>query len=235
MGRRRGAAARVARVRGARHHQQRLGGDARAARWLTRPRSRARQRDLENGFGDTPEDVVETARGAIEAGLAGFSIEDFSGREDDPIYPIELAAERVAAAAEVAHGGPARLVLTARCENHIRGRDQLEDTIARLQAYERAGADVLFAPGVRTAEEISALVAAVGKPVNVLAMAGVPPVDELGRLGVARISVGGAFAFAGLAAVTEAARELRERGTYGYLEATVTGAKAARAAFGAGS
>ena len=108
--------------------------------------------DLENGFAETPDGVAETAAGAVAAGLAGFSIEDFTGDDDDPIYPIEVAVERVAAAAAAAHSGPAHVVLTARCENHIHDRPDLPDTIARLQAYERAGADVLYAPGLATAE-----------------------------------------------------------------------------------
>ncbi len=149
------------------------------------------------------------------------------------MYDRSLAAERVAAAVEVAHAGPARLVLTARAENHIRGVDDLEDTIARLQAYEQAGADVLFAPGLRTIEQIRAVMAAVGRPVNVLMWPGCPPLPQLAEAGVARVSVGGAFAFAALAAVVDAARELREHGTTGYLERTAIGAEAARAAFSA--
>jgi 2-methylisocitrate lyase-like PEP mutase family enzyme len=187
--------------------------------------------DLENGFADTAAGVAETATGAVQSGLAGFSIEDYTGDDAQPIYDIDLATERVAAAAEIAHTGPAHVVLTARCENLIRGRQDLPDTIARLQAYQEAGADVLFAPGVREAADIRAIVEAVDRPVNVLALGGAPTVPELAELGVARISIGGAFAFAGLAAVTTAARELRERGTYGYLSQTADGARAARAAF----
>jgi 2-methylisocitrate lyase-like PEP mutase family enzyme len=188
--------------------------------------------DLENGFADTPEDVGATAAIAVAAGLAGFSIEDYTGNMDDPIYEIGLASERIAAAAEVAHRGPAHVVLTGRCENHIRGRTDLNDTIARLQAYERAGADVLFAPGLREVEDIRAVVASVNSPVNVLAIPGAPSVGELGELGVSRISVGGAFAFVGIGAVVEAARELRELGTFGYLSTASAGGKAARGAFG---
>lgn len=187
--------------------------------------------DLENGFGEDPAGVAETIRLALAAGLAGASIEDYSGREDEPIYAIEVAAERVAAAAEVAHGGPVRLVLTARAENHLHGVTDLADTIARLRAYEEAGADVLYAPGITQLEDIRQVVDSVGLPVNVLARPGVPPVAELAEVGVRRISVGGAFAFAGLGAVTEAARELIEEGTYGYLERSGVGLKSARAAF----
>ncbi|HEX4464795.1 MAG TPA: isocitrate lyase/phosphoenolpyruvate mutase family protein [Solirubrobacterales bacterium] len=187
--------------------------------------------DLENGFADDAAGVAETIRLALAAGLAGASIEDYSGREDEPIYVIEAAAERVAAAAEVAHGGPVRLVLTARAENHLHGVTDLADTIARLRAYEEAGADVLYAPGIARMEDIRRVVDSVELPVNVLARPGVPSVQELAEAGVRRISVGGAFAFAALGAATEAARELIEQGTYGYLEQAGVGLKSARAAF----
>jgi len=187
--------------------------------------------DLENGFGENPGEVAETIRLALDAGLAGASIEDYSGRAEEPIYALEAAAERVAAAAEVAHSGPVRLVLTARAENHLHGVTDLADTIARLRAYEEAGADVLFAPGIARLEDIRQVVDSVGLPVNVLARPGVPSVDELAKAGVRRVSVGGAFAFAALGAVTDAARELIEKGTYGYLEQAGVGLKSARAAF----
>jgi 2-methylisocitrate lyase-like PEP mutase family enzyme len=187
--------------------------------------------DLENGFADDAAGVAETIRLAIDTGLAGASIEDYSGREEKPIYAIEAAAERVEAAAEVAHGGAVRLVLTARAENHLHGVTDLADTIARLRAYEEAGADVLYAPGIVQLEDIRRVVDSVSLPVNVLARPGVPSVAELAEIGVRRISVGGAFAFAGLGAVTEAARELIEKGTYGYLEQSGIGLKSARAAF----
>ncbi len=187
--------------------------------------------DLENGFADDPDGVAETVALAIGAGLAGCSIEDFGGDEAAPIYDFDLAVERVAAAAQAAHAGRVRLVLTARAENHIHGRDDLSDTIARLQAYEQAGADVLYAPGLRTLEEIGAVLAAVDRPLNVLALADMPSVAELAAAGVARISVGGAFAFSAIGAVVEAARELREQGTYGYLQRSRAGSEAARGAF----
>jgi 2-methylisocitrate lyase-like PEP mutase family enzyme len=187
--------------------------------------------DLENGFGEDPDEVAETIRLALAAGLAGASIEDYSGREEEPIYALELASERVAAAAEVAHGGPTRLVLTARAENHLHGVTHLADTIARLRAYEEAGADVLYAPGITRLEDIRQVVDSVGLPVNVLARPGVPSVDELAKAGVRRISVGGAFAFAALGAAAEAARELIEQGTYGYLEQSSVGLQGAREAF----
>ena len=187
--------------------------------------------DLENCFADEPDGVAETLRLALEAGLVGCSVEDFTGRDDDPIYDPGLAAERVAAAAEVAHAGPVHLVLTARAENYLHGRQDLSDTIDRLCAYQDADADVLYAPGPSGREEIRELVDAVDRPLNVLARPGAPPVDELAELGVRRISVGGAFAFAALGAAVEAARELTEDGTYGFLEPAGAGAQAARAAF----
>jgi 2-methylisocitrate lyase-like PEP mutase family enzyme len=187
--------------------------------------------DLENGFADDPADVAETLRRALDAGLAGCSVEDSTGRPDDPIYDAGLAAERIAAAAEVAHGGPVHLVLTGRAENYLHGRPDLAATIARLQAYQEAGADVLYAPGLTSLDDIRQVVASVDRPVNVLALADAPPVSELAAAGVGRISVGGSFAFAALGAVVAAARELREEGTYGYWERTRAGAKAARSAF----
>jgi 2-methylisocitrate lyase-like PEP mutase family enzyme len=187
--------------------------------------------DLENAFADDPGGVAETVGLAIEAGLAGCSVEDFTGDEEDPIYELDIAAQRVAAAVEVAHRGPVHLVLTARAENHIHGRQDLADTIARLQAYERAGADVLYAPGLTSAEDIRSVVESVGRPVNVLARPGAPPVSELAAIGVKRISVGGAFAFNALGALVEAAQELSEQGTYGFAERAATGGRAARSAF----
>jgi 2-methylisocitrate lyase-like PEP mutase family enzyme len=185
--------------------------------------------DLENLFADSAQGVAETARRAVAAGLAGFSIEDYSG---DAIYETERATERVRAAVEVAHAGPAHVVVTARAENHLHGRDDLDDTIARLQAYQEAGADVLYAPGPISAQEISAILSAVDRPVNVLARIGSPPVAELAQLGVSRISVGGSFAFVAIDALVSAAQELRNEGTYGYAERSGAGARAARAAFG---
>jgi 2-methylisocitrate lyase-like PEP mutase family enzyme len=187
--------------------------------------------DLENAFADEPDGVAETIHAAKATGLAGCSVEDYSARREDPIYELGLARERVVAAAETAHSGPVRMVLTARAENLIRGRQDLADTIARLQAYQEAGADVLFAPGLNTAQEIRHVVESVDRPVNVLARAGVPSIAGLAALGVARVSVGGAFAFAALAALRNAAEELRDHGTYGYLERTAVGVQTARAAF----
>jgi len=188
--------------------------------------------DLENCFADEPEGVAETLRLALQAGLAGCSVEDASGRADDPIYDAGLATDRVAAAAEVAHGGPVRLVLTARAENYLHGREDLADTIDRLGAYQEAGADVLYAPGLRRLDDIRQVVTAVDRPVNVLALPGAPSIKELASVGVARVSVGGGFAFAALGAVVEAARELRDQGTYDFWERAGIGRKAAGSAFG---
>jgi 2-methylisocitrate lyase-like PEP mutase family enzyme len=188
--------------------------------------------DLENCFADDPAGVAQTVRLAVDAGLAGCSVEDYSGREGDTIYDPGLAAERVAAAAEAAHAGPARLVLTARAENHVHGRDDLPDTITRLQSFQAAGADVLFAPGVRELDEIRELVSSVDLPVNVLVLPGMPSVSELAEAGVSRISVGGGFAFAAFGAAAAAGRELLEQGTYAFWDTAAQGAKAAREAFG---
>jgi 2-methylisocitrate lyase-like PEP mutase family enzyme len=187
--------------------------------------------DLENCFADDPEGVARTIADAVDAGVAGCSVEDFSGEEEEPIYNIDLAAARVEAAAEAAHGEEAYVVLTARAENYIHGRPDLADTIARLQAYQEAGADVLFAPRLDDPAELRQLMAAVDLPVSVLAAPGAPNVGELAALGVSRISVGGAFAVAAYGALVNAATELREQGTYGYWELTKTGGRAVRAAF----
>jgi 2-methylisocitrate lyase-like PEP mutase family enzyme len=189
--------------------------------------------DLENGFADEPAAVAELVRDAIGTGLAGCSIEDATGRPGDPIYDPRLAAERVAAAAEAAHRGPDRLVLTARAENYLHGRPDLTDTIARLRSFQEAGADVLYAPGLTRVEDIKTVVSAVDLPLNVLALPGGPPVAALADLGVSRVSVGGAFAFTALDALVTAARELLEEGTYGYGQLAARGRDFARTAFGA--
>jgi 2-methylisocitrate lyase-like PEP mutase family enzyme len=186
--------------------------------------------DLENGFADEPAGVAETLRLALDAGLAGASIEDYTRREE-AIYEIGFASERIAAAAEVAHGGPSRLVLTARAENHLYGVTDLADTIARLQAYQEAGADVLYAPGLSRLEDIHQVVTSVDLPVNVLGRPGAPSVAELAATGVRRVSVGGAFAYTALGAAVEAARELLDEGTYGYFDRAGVGLQAARSAF----
>jgi 2-methylisocitrate lyase-like PEP mutase family enzyme len=187
--------------------------------------------DLENCFADDPAGVATTVRLAIDTGLAGCSVEDYSRRPEPHIYDAGLATERVAAAVEAAHAGEVHFVITARAENFIRGRRDLADTIARLQAFQDAGADVLFAPGLSDLEDVRQVVASVDRPVNVLPWLGGPTVAELGEAGVRRISVGGAFAFAALGSVVDAARELREQGTYGFRERSGIGLEAVREAF----
>ncbi|SHN42728.1 isocitrate lyase/PEP mutase family protein [Cryptosporangium aurantiacum] len=187
--------------------------------------------DFENGFADVPAAVAALISAAIDSGLAGCSVEDATGRDDEPIYDLAAATDRIAAAAEAAHSGPTRLVLTARAENYLYERTDLADTIARLQAYQEAGADVLYAPGLISADDIRAVVTSVDRPVNVLAFPGTPPVAELAELGVSRVSIGGSFAFAALGAAAEAAAEFRDHGTYGFLGLARRGSKAARNAF----
>jgi 2-methylisocitrate lyase-like PEP mutase family enzyme len=185
--------------------------------------------DLEGGFADTPAQVALTVELAMDSGLAGCSIEDYSGPPDGTLYDVKLAQDRITAAAEVAHLGEVPFVLTARAENHIRGNPDLADTIARLQAYQEAGADVLYAPGLTDLADIRQVLSAVDRPVNVLAMAGLPSVAELAEAGVSRISVGGAFCYVAYSALAEAATELRDHGTYGY--AAAPGQAAVRTAF----
>jgi 2-methylisocitrate lyase-like PEP mutase family enzyme len=172
--------------------------------------------DLENCFAHDPDGVAATISAAIELGLAGGSVEDFTGDRDAPIYELAHAADRVRAAAEAAHGGPVPFVLTARAENYLHGRKDLADTIARLQAYQEAGADVLFAPLVVDPDDLRQLLASVDLPVSVLVLPGAPTVGELGELGVSRISVGGAVAVAAYGAAINAVTELRDKGTASY-------------------
>ncbi|MGH3984210.1 MAG: isocitrate lyase/PEP mutase family protein [Pseudonocardiaceae bacterium] len=186
--------------------------------------------DLENGFGEDPDAVFGTVAGAIGVGLAGCSIEDFTGNTDTPIYDAKLAAQRVAAAVDAAGTGSG-LVLTARAENFIRGNPDLADTIARLQAYQEAGADVLYAPGLSSIDDVRSVVTSVDRPVNVLVWPGLPAVNELAQAGVARISVGGAFNYVALGALARAGRELLDHGTYGFLDLAVEGRPQAAAAF----
>lgn len=177
--------------------------------------------DLENGFGDLPENCAETIRQAAGAGLVGGSIEDASGQADTPIYDFGLSVERVRAAVQAARELPFPFTLCARAENLLHGRLDLDDTIRRLQAYAEAGADVLYAPGLRSVDEIRAVVQAVApKPVNVLmGMAGVAlSLNQLQDLGVKRISVGSSLARAALGAFRRAALEIRDAGTFGYGE-----------------
>lgn len=172
--------------------------------------------DLENGFGDTPEAVAETIRDAAATGLAGCSIEDHTGRRDDPIYEFDLAVARIQAAVESKQALPRDFVLTARCENFLWGRRDFNDTIKRLQAFENAGADVIYAPGLHDLESIRTVCASVSKPVNVVM--GMPGATfglrELEEAGVKRISVGSALCRAAFGAFVRAATEMNERGTF---------------------
>jgi 2-methylisocitrate lyase-like PEP mutase family enzyme len=172
--------------------------------------------DLENGFGDDPQAAAETIRLAVETGLAGGSIEDATGRPESPIYDFALAVERIRAAAEAARGTAGSFVLTARCENYLHQRPDLSDTIRRLQAYQEAGADVLYAPGLKSADDIATVVRSVDRPVNVLmGITGMKvSVAQLSALGVKRISTGGALARAALGAFLRAAREMHDAGTF---------------------
>jgi 2-methylisocitrate lyase-like PEP mutase family enzyme len=172
--------------------------------------------DLEKGFGDSPESVAETIRVAAETGLAGCSIEDHTGRRDDPIYDATLAVERIAAAVEAARGLGRDFVLTARCENFLWDRPDLDDTIRRLQAFEKVGADVLYAPGLRSLDDIRTLCEALRKPVNVVM--GLPgaafTVRDLTEVGVKRISVGSALARLAYGTCIAAAEEIAATGSF---------------------
>jgi len=180
--------------------------------------------DLENGYGDDPKTVAETIRRAAAAGAVGGSIEDSTIRPDTPIYELELAAERMRAAAEAARSLAFPFTLTGRAENYLWGRPDLADTIRRLQAYQEAGADVLYAPGLKTKDEMAAVVSSVDRPVN--ALMGLQGIllsqKELSELGVKRISVGGALARTALGAFLRAAREMKEHGTFTFAETAVS-------------
>jgi len=180
--------------------------------------------DLENGYGDAAEDAAETIRLAAAAGLVGGSIEDATGRPDHAIYEKEHAIERVRAAAEAARALPFTFTLTGRAENYLHGRPDLKDTIQRLQAYQEAGTDVLYAPGLASKEDIAAVVSSVDRPVNVLmGLQGVQLSQaELSELGVKRISVGSALARAALGVFLRAAREMRQHGTFTFADEAVS-------------
>lgn len=180
--------------------------------------------DLENGFGDDPETVAETVRMAVAAGLAGCSIEDSSTSDGEPIYELEHAVERVRAAVEVVRALKFPFMLTARAENYFHGRKDLKDTIKRLQAFQDAGANVLYAPGMTSMEDITTMMNSVDTPVNVLAgMQGVHfNMDELSRIGVKRVSVGGALTRVALGAFLRAAREMKEHGTFSFVDEPVS-------------
>jgi len=171
--------------------------------------------DLENGFGDSPQTVAETIRLAAGAGLVGASIEDSTGRAETPIYEFEHAVERIRAAVEAARALAFPFALTARAENFITGRPDIADTIRRLQAFEEAGADVLYAPGLSKGADISAVVSSLKKPVNVLAFPGFDMADLSAR-GVRRVSVGSALSRAALGSFLRAAQEMRDHGTFGF-------------------
>lgn len=176
--------------------------------------------DLENGYADDPAYVAETIRLAARTGVAGCSIEDVGAHRDQPPYELRLAAERVGAAAEAAHSLPFPFTLTARAENFIIGRPDLRDTIARLQAFQEAGADVLYAPGLKTKPDISTVIRAVDRPVNVImGLQGVQlSLAELSQLGVKRISVGSALSRAALGAFLRAAHEMLDHGTFTFAD-----------------
>jgi 2-methylisocitrate lyase-like PEP mutase family enzyme len=170
--------------------------------------------DLENGHGPDPSDAARAIERVAGAGAVGGSIEDWDA--DDGLYPLERAVERVTAAAEAAHRLPFPFALTARAENHLRGNPDLDDTIARLQAYERAGADVLYAPGLRSVDQIRAVCAAVSKPVNVLARPGLTMAAIAGA-GAQRVSVGGALTWTAVEAMARAAEQIRDSGDFSSL------------------
>jgi 2-methylisocitrate lyase-like PEP mutase family enzyme len=184
--------------------------------------------DLQNGFGDRPEDCATAIRLATEAGLAGGSIEDATGNPESPIYEFSLSVERVAAAAEVARQG--KFLLTARAENFLHGRHDFSDTLRRLQAFAEAGADVLYAPGLPTLDAIREVCSAISKPVNVvMGLKGTAySVEELGAAGVKRVSVGGSFARAALGALVRAAREVRDLGTFTFAEEAISHSEVSR-------
>jgi 2-methylisocitrate lyase-like PEP mutase family enzyme len=180
--------------------------------------------DLGNGFGDDPKIVAETIRGASAAGLVGGSIEDATGRPDRPIYEKAHAVERMLAAAEAARSLPYAFTLTGRAENYLHGRPDLADTIERLQAYQTAGADVLYAPGLTSKDDIAAVVSSVDRPVNVvMGLQGVQlSLEALSGIGVRRVSVGSALSRAALGAFLRAAREMLEQGTFAFANEAVS-------------
>lgn len=186
--------------------------------------------DLENCFADDPEEAAETIRLASATGLVGGSIEDASGDPARPIYDFNLAVERVAAAAEAARRLPVPYVLTARAENYLHGRPDLDDTVKRLQAFEKAGAEVLFAPGLKDLGQIRTLCASVSRPVNVvMGLVGADfSVQQLAEAGVTRISLGSSLARLALAALQRAGREIREQGTFGFAKEAMASAEANR-------
>jgi len=180
--------------------------------------------DLENGYAHEPRAAAEIIRLAAEAGVVGGSIEDATGEPDQPIYDFDLAVERVQAAVETARSLPVAFVLTARAENLLHGRPDLDDTIRRLQAFENAGADVLYAPGLKDLATIRTVASSVGKPLNVVMSTADPALTaaQLAEAGVKRISVGGALSRLALAAFLEAAREMKDAGGFTWMRDTVS-------------
>ena len=185
--------------------------------------------DTENGYADEPAAVAAFVADAARTGLAGCSVEDWSGTAT---YDLGLATERIAAAAEAAHRGPTQVVLTARADGRFHGTDDLDSVIRRLQAYSAAGADVLFAPGFAALDDIRRIISETDKPVNILVNVLVDPecspLEQIAEAGAARISVGGSFAWVAYGAVIEAARELKESGTYRYSEKILAARDAVR-------
>ena len=179
--------------------------------------------DLENCYADEPKAAAEMIRLAAEAGVVGGSIEDATGDPHKPIYDFELAVERVCAAVETARSLPVPFMLTARAENFLHGRPDLDDTIRRLRAFEAAGADVLYAPGLRDLATIRTVASTIGKPINVVMSAADPSltVAQLAEAGVKRISVGGALSRLALAAFLRGAREMKEQGGFTWVRDAV--------------
>ena len=182
--------------------------------------------DLENGYAHDPKAAANTLIRGAEAGLVGGSIEDYSNDDAKPIYDFNLAVERVQASVEAVKKLPFKFMFCARAENLIRGVNDLDDTIRRLQAYEKAGADVLYAPGLKTLDEVRRVTQAVGKPVNVN-MSGVPhaTVAQIAEAGGKRISTGGALARAAIGALVRAGREMQEQGSFGWAADATPGAE----------
>ncbi len=183
--------------------------------------------DLENGFGHEPHTLAETIRLSAAHGLVGGSIEDATGDKADPVYEISHAKERIQAAAEAARSLPFPFTLCARAENFLYGRTDLKDTIARLQSYQETGADVLYAPGLTTKEQIATVLQEVDRPINVLA--GIPglnmSLEELSALGVRRLSTGSALARAAFGAFLRASKEMAESGTFHFVSEATTNSR----------
>ncbi|MGH7337380.1 MAG: isocitrate lyase/PEP mutase family protein, partial [Myxococcota bacterium] len=185
--------------------------------------------DLENGFGDAPEIVADTIALASRTGLAGCSIEDYGAERG--LYPEGLSVDRVRAAVEASRKDSPPLVITARCENFLRGNSDLAATIARLQAYQEAGADVLYAPGIRSTEDVRRVVAEIDRPLNVLILPGGPTVRELFEAGATRVSTGSALAAVAQDALVQAARELQDPGSHEFWSRALRSMRDVNAAF----